>query len=297
MIDEITLTNNTTGKSIIIGKDGWQDFWLEEIDWGQIEASHSTYSAYNIPGDTVVASRILTRPVTITGWIITDVTKTLEERAEILNRFISPEHNYSIGYGKYRLSFKPDNSIIYGRGNHSVNNTLMRKFQISGTSHKPFFEEDTATKALFEETNGLFTFPTDFGYEEPIVFGVFSQVGSKLINNTGSCSIGVSIHIEFTGSVTNPKIQDLTTLEYVQVNTDFDNGDILEINTENGNKSILVAHANGVTENYLRYRDPNMTWLRLAPGYNDWNVSAQEQDMVSNMNVSVVYTPQHLEVE
>lgn len=297
MIDEITLTNKATGKTIILGKNGWQEFWLENIDWGQIEGSHNVYSSYNVPGDTVISTRILTRPVSITGWIISDITKSVDERAAVLNKFISPEYDYTIGYDKYQLEFKPDTSIVYGRGNHQVSNDQMRKFQIVGTSHKPFFEEKSATKSLFEDIEKTFVFPTDFGYEEPLIFGIFNQAGSKLINNTGSCAVGVLIHIEFTDTVTNPRIQDLSTLEYIQVNTDFVNGDILEINTENGNKSIQVAHANGSTEDYLRYRDPSMTWLKLNPGYNDWNLSASLDGMVQNMSVSVTFTPRHLEVE
>ena len=297
MIDEISIENISTGRTLILGKDGWQDFWLEDIDWGQIEGSHNTYAFYNVPGDTVVSSRILTRPVTITGWIIADGTKTLEERAAILNKFVSPEYDYVIRYDKYKLSFKPDVSIVYGHNNHTINNDVMRKFQILGTSHQPFFEESTASKSLFEEIEGLFYFPTDFGYNENIVFGVASQAGSKLINNTGSCAIGAIIHIEFTGSVTNPKIQDLSSLEYIKVNSSFLTGEILEICTIPGKKFIQVAHVGGTIENYIRYRDPNMTWLKLQPGYNDWSISAQDPNTVINMQVSVIYTPQHLEVE
>lgn len=295
MIESVIIEELSTGESIEIGMDGNQEYWLEVADWGQAEGSHISYSMANQQGETIVSTTLQSRVLSITGWVIEDSTP-LRTRCNFLNQFISPSKDYLLKFETYQIQFRPDTSIVYGR-EHTVNNVKMRQFLIQATCPQPFFSSIEETTVLFDFSTKQFRFPTDFGQASPIIFATTEQVYNTRITNPGGYSTGVTIQIDFVGNVTNPKIRDLKTNQVIGVNKSFVNGDRLTIVTVPGKKSMTVRYANQTTENVIKYRDVQTSWLQLAPGGNIWGIECSELTQRANMDVQVMFTPLYLEVE
>ena len=43
MIEHITMESLSSGERIEIGMDGYQEYWLERVDWGQATGSHDAF--------------------------------------------------------------------------------------------------------------------------------------------------------------------------------------------------------------------------------------------------------------
>lgn len=296
MIEEITITSLSGRGSVTMRTRDAKGYWLGLVDWGQAEGSHQTYSVYNQPGATITNTQLGTRSLTIPGWIIEDSEKTMISRCEFLNSFISPAENYELAYNGRKIQFRPDSSVVYSR-TETTDNEILRKFLIQATCPFPLFSQiDDYVKSL-EPSTKLFTFPTDFGRLSPVVFGITGQLYNTVINNPGGFSTGVTITINFTGNVTNPRIKNLVTGQFVGVNYQFSEGDLLTICTVIGKKSITLEKPSGETTNLIKYRNVEMSWLQLLPGDNIWAIECEDIDQRLFMDVTIAFTPLYLEVE
>lgn len=295
MIEHIRIESLSNGESIEIGMDGYQEYWLESVDWGQAKGNHNTYAMFNQVGDIITSTGILSRPLSITGWVIDDATP-LRTRCNFLNRFLSPAADYRLKFEKYQIGFRPDTSVIYGR-DHTVNNVKMRQFLIQGICPQPLFSEIESQAVPFDFSTKRFRFPTDFGQAASVIFALTEKVYNTQIYNPGGFATGVTIEFKFVGNVTNPKVRDLKTNKLIGVDRSFVSGDRLTIVTTSGKKSMTVKHADDSVENLIKYRNVHTSWLQLAPGSNTWALECSNLDERANMQVQVRFQSLHLEVE
>lgn len=278
-----------------IGTENDQEFWLEKVDWGVVSGTHQTYTGSNQVGESIGATVIGTRDLSITGWAIEDNTP-LQTRCNLLNSFFSPSEDYLLVYKDYQISFRPDTSIKYG-GDYTKNNKVMRNFLIQATCPYPLFEKTADTVVLFESSQKRFRFPTNFGLTSPVIFATTEVLYNTTLFNPGGFPTGVKIIISFIGDVTNPKIKDLKTQEFIGVNGTFHSGERLELITKVGGKSITLFHQNETPENLIKDRDVDTTWLQLRAGKNLWALECDDPNERGNMKVSISFTPLYLEVE
>jgi predicted phage tail component-like protein len=156
--------------------------------------------------------------------------------------------------------------------------------QISIICHDPYFK---AVHEIFSDISkilGLFSFPFAFGAaglvedtitDAAIEFGQYDENRVVNIINTGA-ETGVIIEIVvFGGSAINPIIYDVYTRESFALDTELYDGDKVTINTNRGQKSIVVLR-NGVELNGLNWLRPKSTWLQLHEGDNLFAYDAQE---------------------
>lgn len=295
MIEHITMESLSSGERIEIGMDGYQEYWLERVDWGQATGSHNTYSLFNQVGESIVSTSLPPRSLSVTGWVVDDSTP-LRTRCSFLNRFISPMSDYLLKFEKYQIGFRPDASVIYGR-EYTVNNIKMRQFLIQATCPQPVFSETIEQRVPFDFSTKRFRFPTDFGQTAPILFALTEKVYNTKIHNPGGFSVGVTIDIAFIGNVTNPGVRDLRTNKFIGVDKSFVSGDRITIVTIPGKKSMTVKHQDDSVENLIKYRNVQTSWLQLAPGNNTWALECSNLEERANMQVHVLFHPVHLEVE
>lgn len=295
MIEHITIESLTDGERMEIGMDGYQDYWLESVNWGQVNGSHHTYAQCNQVGESIASTSIFARPLSVTGWVIDDDTP-LRTRCDRLNRFLSPSTDYLLKFEAYQIGFRPDSSVVYGR-DHTVNNVKMRQFLIQATCPQPFFAETASRMVPFDFSTKRFRFPTDFGQASPVIFALTEKVYNTQIYNPGGFAVGVTIEFKFVGNVTNPKVRDLKTNRLIGVDHAFVSGDRLTIVTIPGRKSMTVKHTDESTENLIRYRNIQTSWLQLAAGANIWAIECSDLEERANMQVEVWFQPLYLEVE
>ncbi len=103
-----------------------------------------------------------------------------------------------------------------------------------------------------------------FGYGE-IVFGEIDPLTSVTVLNQGSVKTGLTFELYAKNSITNPKIFNYQTGEFLAINTTMQTGDTITITTGQGNKTITLLR-DGVETNIFNLLDKNSTWLQLDIG-------------------------------
>lgn len=296
MIEEIIITSLTGRGSLALKTRDAQGYWLGPVDWGQAQGQHQTYSYYNQVGTSIVSTSVLSRTLSITGWVVEGVTHSLQSRCDMLNGFFSPVEDYALEYKNRKIQFRPDRSVIYGR-EFAKNNRLIRKFMIQATCPYPLFTDLEDTTVPFDFSGKRFRFPADFGQTTPLVFAATEKAYSVEVNNTGGFPTGVQVEISFSGEVKNPRVKNLTTGKFIGVTRAFQKGERLTLSTVPGKKRITLRTAEGVEENLIRARDYRTSWIQLEPGSNLLALDCDDLDQRGSMAVTLYFTPLYLEVE
>jgi len=296
VIEEIKITSLAGRGSVTMKTRDQKGYWLGPVDWGQVEGEHNTYSFPNQIGASIVSTSVMTRPLSITGWVVDAGNGTMQKRCDFLNTFFSPAEDYSLEYRGKKIQFRPDNSIIY-TPERAVNNSCVRRFLIQATCPYPLFTDLNNTAVPFDESGKRFRFPTDWGQTKPIVFAATEKAYSVEINNTGGFQTGLIAFLKFSGEVANPRIKNLTTEKFIGVTRTFSKGERLELSTIPGNKHITMYKQTGEPVNLIKYRDYQMSWIQLVPGTNLLAIDCDDLDQRNNMTVTVYFTPLYMEVQ
>lgn len=316
MIEEIKITSLSGRGSVTMKSRDYQGYWLGEVDWGQVSGRHNTYSFPNQIGESIVSTSVATRPLSVTGWVIScagsahigsaqigaarvgsgETADTMQIRCDFLNAFISPVDDYTLEYKNRKIQFRPDSSIIY-TPEYEANNEKVRRFLIQGTCPYPLFTDLENTAVPFDATGNRFIFPTNWGQTKPIIFAATEKAYRVEVNNKGGFSTGLTAVLKFSGDVQNPRIKNLTTGKFIGVKGTFHNGERLEMSTIPGNKYIKTRIPDGTEYNIIKYRDYKMSWIQLTPGINQLALDCDDLDQRPNMSVTVYFTPLYMEVE
>lgn len=297
MIEQVNLTNETTGESILLDKS-FSPYAVSLIDWGVVQSTHHTYKYVNQTGMFVMGTTLETRDVVLEGWVIAENEDDMNYRKRFLNRFVSPRQLMRIDYKGYYLTFIPSTSVHYATSENE-NNDRFAKFEISGVAFDPIFKSSEGKRIFAANTVPLFHFPLiikDVEDEEPhgIVFGVRKPSVAFDVNNYGDIEVGMKITLTAKGTLENPKVTNVDTLEYFKINKTLSAGEQVVINTSIGEKSVYGFNG-GVKSNYFTYKDTGSTWLQLALGKNTFVYSADSG--IDNLEVEINFNYNYLEVQ
>lgn len=136
----------------------------------------------------------------------------------------------------------------------------------------------------FYTVNSLFEFEFSIEEGDPIAFSEIVTGEERSILNSGDIETGVLIRIEATGTVDTPKIYNVDTSESMIFDLTMGEGDLITINTRQGEKSVKLLH-DGVTTNIIGQMRQGSSWFTLKPGDNLFTIDADDQTSV-NMMVS-----------
>ena len=109
-----------------------------------------------------------------------------------------------------------------------------------------------------------FFFPFASVAEGELVFGYIDALQTITIENEGNVECGLTIELYARGAVTNPKIYNYLTGDYIGINYTLEPGDLVTITTEQGNKTVTLLH-NGANSNLFNYVMAGSVWLQLPP--------------------------------
>lgn len=110
----------------------------------------------------------------------------------------------------------------------------------------------------------------------------------KSILNLGDIDTGVYIRIKVNGAVLNPAVYDSTNNTFMKFLDEFAQGDVIEINTRSGEKSVKKI-SQGVTTSLISKLAENSTWFVLTPGDNVFSVYADSGDEYLDVDFEVIY--------
>lgn len=141
-----------------------------------------------------------------------------------------------------------------------------QEVQVSILCPEPFFK---AAEEIIDDMNlviSLFYFP--FSFEESgEAISEYNEVAEKVVLNSGDIENGMIIELKAIGKVVNPKVISSDTLEFFGLNYTMENGDVILISTEKGNKTVRLIRE-GIETNIFNYIMKDISWLQLKAGDN-----------------------------
>ena len=108
-----------------------------------------------------------------------------------------------------------------------------------------------------------------------------------------SCKIVIEGNSSDEVSAVNPTVYNADTGEYMQIQGEILNGDIVTITTKTGNKTVMLERE-GVTTNIINRLVSGSTWLTLYEGENNFYLRASEG--LTNLKVKIIHTNAYLGV-
>lgn len=126
-----------------------------------------------------------------------------------------------------------------------------------------------------------FTFPFAID-KEGIPFSTILSDNQTNVFNAGN-ETGIMIQAIFSGNVTGLKIfngNDISQYIKFKNSLTFNEGDLLDINTDSSPKTITRIKADGTKENILKYVDGRPFWFTLKKGTNVFGYECNDETLV-----------------
>lgn len=123
-----------------------------------------------------------------------------------------------------------------------------------------------------------------YNYGE-LVFGAIDTLTSVEVVNAGSVTTGLTFELYASNSISNPKILNYETGEYISLDFDMEAGDLITISTGQGNKTVTLLR-DGVETNIFNYLSEGITWLQLDMGGSTFVYEVGE-GIITNLHVTI----------
>ena len=250
-----------------------------------------SFSSMGQDGESYIGNRIKSRDIDITGRIRATGKDEQLRCKRLLNHIINPHLSATLTYiyGDYVrvIDCKVENSPTFSH------KPIFTEFNISFVCLDPFWRNKHESRDDIASWIGAFEFELEIleggielGYREP----------SLIVNvcNSGDVKTGMRIDFRATGTVSNPRLLNVDTLEFIAFNNlTLTTGDVLSVSTYYGKKDVALIR-NGVKYNAFKYLDVDSTYLQLELGDNLLRYEAQtNQDA---LEVSIYHNDRFLGV-
>lgn len=294
------------GRTISLGKSAggvMQEFGITKVT-GLVASEYQITTSENalVDGSTVDGKRILKRPIHIEATAIDTANNALTR--EKLIAFFNPKYTGKLTIdrsGKQRNiefeieSFDFDTEV-------TVDEDV--SFKLDLICPFPYFKNvDNFGENMAGKTR-LFAFPwrvTRKSYPDiPAPYKYFGKayvgVGYRTLKTEVSLSndgdVETSVKIQFVatrGEVTNPSITNVATGQYMKIMVTMQQGDVLEVDTDDRNQTIELNGVN-VYQKIEKKSEP----FKLSKGDNYLSYDADSD--YTNLDVRLYYTPLYLGV-
>ena len=228
------------------------------VDYSGLEApeyEYDTETRLSGYGSTIRSRRIPEREITITAEYKSRRVGKEEAREEVM-KFFRP---YSSGCLTIRRGTR-ERKIDYEISEFRSKNTNIHdrfQFQVTLLCSNPALLSAREYVNVTEWRDGL-----RFPFQLPFSFRKRGGT-SVVINNEGN--LETPVLIQFYGPALNPVIWNESTHEHVKVNAELKDGDVLEINTDFGAKSVIRRSGNeAVNMNQVLDLTSRFFWLQLG---------------------------------
>lgn len=218
--------------------------------------------------DTLLEPRIISIEVAILASTQEELHQKRREIAQVFNPKLGPGTlRYEYDGGVKEIEAVSDLAPVFpsGSGNQAQG---FQKALISLVCPSPFWLDVYEESQEMSAWLGGLEFPLEFDPDMS-----FEEAGDTVtVTNAGDVETPVTI--EFNGPAENPRVDNLTTGEYVRVNRTLLAGEKLIIKTAFGQKSVTLVDSGGNESNAMHYIDLNSTFWQLQPGENTISYTA-----------------------
>lgn len=150
-------------------------------------------------------------------------------------------------------------------------------------AHNPYFTDINDNLIELTAWTGGLNFPLNLPFK-------LKQRGENIKNIYNDGHVETPIEIIFKGPALNPRVENKTTGEFIQVNRELTSEDTLYITTEYGNKKVEIER-NGIRKNAFNYINLNSTFFSLGLGDNLIEYSSES---LEPKGVSIKYYNRYL---
>ena len=127
----------------------------------------------------------------------------------------------------------------------------------------PYFRDAQTIVNELQSIVSNFHFPFASTEEGELVFSYISNNVGITIENDGDVDCGMVIKLYARQDVSNPKIFNYLTSEYIGLNFSMEAGDLITLDTRQGEKTATLLR-DGVETNIFNYVIQGSTWLQLS---------------------------------
>lgn len=167
------------------------------------------------------------------------------------------------------------------------------KAVISLICPQPYWEALDALHVELQSITNAFYFPLVL-LEEGIPLGIINPQYAINVENDGDVTLGFTVEfIANNGTVSNPRLINTQTLEYLALDMEMQAGDVITICTTRSNKRVTLTR-NGVDYNYFNSLADGSTFLQLDEGDNEFQFTADGGE--SNLLMRMSYVPLYIGV-
>lgn len=264
------------GATYLFGADGNTVF---DMDFGNgVSVNIGASQGFSQVGQTVESMTVGGRPISVKGTFFGDVYK---KKATMRNVFAPFTWGRLVFDNKYytRVCVKetPTFSPVKNDG----------RFTMQFFAPFPFFFFKDQTNILVGGVEPMFRFPVNYG--EPHKFGTRSTNKYSNIYNSGDVDVPLQLYIESFGESVNPKITNLKTMEYLQINGTLSAGDSINIYRDQNNVLRAELTSNGEVSDVLSWIDDGSDLFMAHVGDN--LISYDDDEGGASMTVRFSYSP------
>lgn len=271
----LTFTN-ARGESVTFGNSG--PFLLTKLEGaGAVGTDIQTQKAPYQDGVTYLDAVLEPRQLALEGAIMkrtgTEIFESRRKLASVFNPKLGPGLlKYEYDGGVKVIEAIADGSPVFpDRAGKPI-----QKFLINLICPDPYWKSpQISEEPTFEP---LFQFP----FEGEFQLGI--QRERRTIINDGDAP--APLYIEFFGPAVNPLIRNNTTGEYIKVNQELREGEVMKIDTTPGRKSVYFVGPDGEERNVFNWIDLGSTFFQLVIGENDIEYTADSDIQGAIVNIS-----------
>ena len=293
-METMTFTNSK-GQSVELGNN--PPFILTKIEGtGAVDVNIQSQKSPYQDGSTYLDNTLEPRPISIEVMLLADTIGEMTENRHRLLKVFNPKLGpgrlvYQLGNIKREIEAISELAPVFSDAGDFKD--TMQPGLIQLYCPNPFWRDLIETKEDISTEVGNFSFPWGIPPEgTELSIRTISFITN--IYNPGDVETPVKIFLRARGTVENPIIENLNTGEYIKVKRTLSDGDVLEINTEFGNKRVEIIRSNGDRENVFHYIDYKSTFFSVEAG--DTTIKYDAEIGENNLDVSIYYTPKYLGV-
>ncbi len=270
-MDKIIITNKN-GESITLGNES--PYFLQILEGAsELPVTIESQKAPKQDGSTYFDNTLENRAITIEGMIVTkNNPNSVKEARRKMQRVLNPKlGEVIITYQGKEIKGIVENTPAFpsGNGNKGI---YYQKYLINLLCHQPFwlepFYESREMSYIMGGLSFKLSLPTSFS----------NRGFKRMAINDGDVS--TPVEIEFKGPAINPTVTNETTGEFLRVNRELGEEDVLTVSTAFGEKYVRI---NG--ENAFHYIDLDSTFWQLIPGENILSYASNNDSINTKVTV------------
>lgn len=262
----------------------------EAIGLSDVRATVNTVRAVGQHGSAFASTQIDERTVTIKGMFRTlgNLNKSMLRRtlAHVLDPASPGRLTYILDSFRRQIQCRAETAPVITPGRTAD------AYTVDLRCPSPFWEETASS------SQGLAGFTKNWEFyweipEEGFEFGIREENVFVEVVNSGDTASGMQITFTAGGAVTNPKLLNSTTGEYLELSMTMQAGDRVEVSTFYDRKTAVLIRDNVETNVFQNVR-AGSTWLQLPIG-SSWFLVTADAGTVT-LDVTITFTPLYLAV-